>query len=131
MIFFGNHGGNVVGTQLVMQPGCLDKGDFLRMMCPDGYRLPSMQGEVGTKCSNLCFDPNNFDQDRDVFGMLLTGSIRYLSDAISTEEAEKTRRQAAFCSAHIIFGVWTGGSSGASSQIFSQMIFLRVILFHK
>lgn len=26
--------------------GCLDKGDFLRMMCPDGYRLPSMQGEV-------------------------------------------------------------------------------------
>lgn len=49
--------------------GCLDKGDFLRMMCPDGYRLPSMQGE-----------------DRDVFGMLLTGSIRYLSDAISNEE---------------------------------------------
>ncbi|CAJ1392359.1 unnamed protein product [Effrenium voratum] len=46
--------------------GCLDKGDFLRMMCPDGYRLPSMEGE-----------------DRDVFGMLLTGSIRYLHEKIA------------------------------------------------
>ncbi|CAK9003479.1 unnamed protein product [Durusdinium trenchii] len=48
------------------------------MMCPDGYRLPSMQG-----------------QDRDVFGMLLQGSIRHLTEEISKEEdlfAETDRR---------------------------------------
>jgi len=60
---------NIIAKWDLSEDGCLDKGDFLRMMCPEGYRLPSMQGE-----------------DRDVFGMLLSGSIRYLSDAISTEE---------------------------------------------
>ncbi|CAE7672331.1 unnamed protein product, partial [Symbiodinium pilosum] len=60
---------DIIAKYDVSEDGCLDKGDFLRMMCPDGYRLPSMQGE-----------------DRDVFGMLLTGSIRYLEDAILKEE---------------------------------------------
>eukprot|EP00439_Symbiodinium_sp_Y106_P051279 s3398_g6.t2 len=60
---------DIIAKYDLSEDGCLDKGDFLRMMCPDGFRLPSMQGA-----------------DRDVFGMLLTGSIRYLEDAISTEE---------------------------------------------
>ncbi|CAE7255896.1 GIP [Symbiodinium sp. CCMP2456] len=60
---------DIIAKYDLSEDGCLDKGDFLRMMCPDGFRLPSMQGS-----------------DRDVFGMLLTGSIRYLEDAISTEE---------------------------------------------
>jgi|Cyp1metagenome_2_1107374.scaffolds.fasta_scaffold04524_19 hypothetical protein len=49
--------------------GCLDKGDFLRMMCPDGYRLPSMQGEVpGMQWAAMVTDPT--------FVHLLTGAKR-------------------------------------------------------
>lgn len=69
---------NIIAKWDLSDDGCLDKGDFLRMMCPDGYRLPSMQG-----------------QDRDVFGMLLQGSIRHLTEEISKEEdlfAETDRR---------------------------------------
>ncbi|CAE7640030.1 unnamed protein product [Symbiodinium sp. CCMP2592] len=34
---------DIIAKYDLSEDGCLDKGDFLRMMCPDGFRLPSMQ----------------------------------------------------------------------------------------
>lgn len=51
------------------EDGCLDREDFLRMMCPDDFRVPAMSGS-----------------DREVFGLLLQGQARKLREDLENEE---------------------------------------------
>lgn len=51
------------------EDGCLDREDFLRMMCPDNFRLPTMSGS-----------------DREVFGLLLQGQARKLREDLVKQE---------------------------------------------
>jgi len=64
----------LVSQHDLSEDGCLDREDFLRMMCPDNFRLPAMGGS-----------------DREVFGLLLQGQARKLRDDLVKQE--RTFRQ--------------------------------------